>query len=76
MSKETTSVVLEKKTTRAFGGKTSGFINNQERNFEKAHLKAYLAGKKTFRQGPFVETINGRQRQLHKVIELRVPVEE
>lgn len=39
------------KRTRKFLGKTEGFENNKERNFEKAHLKAYLNGNKTFEQG-------------------------
>lgn len=38
---------------RSFAGKTNDFKNNQERNFEKAHLKAYLNGNKWFRYGQF-----------------------
>ena len=35
--------------TRKFLGKTEGFVNKEERNFEKAHLKAYLKGKRIFK---------------------------
>lgn len=37
--------------TRSFGGKTSDFENRDEAMKEKKHLKAYLAGKKTYRHG-------------------------
>ena len=36
------------KRTRKFLGKTTGFADKKERNFEKNHLKAYLAGRKIF----------------------------
>lgn len=39
------------KRTRKFLGKTEGFENKEEKSFEKAHLKAYLKGHKTFQQG-------------------------
>lgn len=35
--------------TRSFGGKIKDFKDKLERDFEKAHLKAYLKGKKSFR---------------------------
>lgn len=37
--------------TRSFGGKISGFENQKEANFERAHLKNYLKGNKTFKFG-------------------------
>lgn len=36
---------------RKFGGKTSDFTDRAEEAFEKRHLKAYLAGKRTFKCG-------------------------
>jgi len=39
------------KKRRRFLGKTEGFLNNEEKLFEKAHLKAYLKGKKRFNHG-------------------------
>lgn len=39
------------KKKRRFLGKTEGFINDEEKKFEKAHLKAYLKGKKRFNHG-------------------------
>lgn len=46
-----TFVKTKSERTRSFGGKTENFKDNVERNFEKAHLKAYLAGKTQFNQG-------------------------
>lgn len=42
---------MENEKRRSFGGKLSGFENNDDRNKEKAHLKAYLRGQKKFRHG-------------------------
>ena len=55
------------KTTRRFLGNTDGpYKNNTERNFEKAHLKAYLKGKDYFSFG--FETVNSfRQRRRYRV---------
>jgi hypothetical protein len=36
---------------RSFGGKLNGFENRDEAMREKKHLKAYLAGKKTYQHG-------------------------
>lgn len=36
---------------RSFGGKTEGFADRDEAMKEKKHLKAYLAGKTTYRHG-------------------------
>lgn len=36
---------------RAFGGKTEGFEDSVERNFEKLHLKTYLKGRPFFNHG-------------------------
>lgn len=41
----------EPKRRRRFLGKTKDFESKEERNFEKAHLKAYLKGKKFFNHG-------------------------
>lgn len=41
----------QKKIRRRFLGKTENFKSKEERNFEKAHLKAYLKGKTMFRHG-------------------------
>ncbi len=38
-----------------FGGKTSDFKDKVERNFEKAHLKAYLRGDLKFTHGRYQE---------------------
>jgi hypothetical protein len=46
-----TLVKQKSEKRRSFGGKTENFVDNKERNFEKAHLKAYLAGKKQFKHG-------------------------
>jgi len=40
-----------KKLTRKFLGKINSFIDRGEKLFEKAHLKAYLAGKTYFKYG-------------------------
>ncbi len=39
------------KKSRLFGGKTTGFQNKREGNFEKKHLRAYIKGHKRFRFG-------------------------
>lgn len=39
------------KLSRKFGGKTEGFVDNQEKKFESAHLKAYLRGDTRFTFG-------------------------
>lgn len=41
--------------TRSFGGKIDNFKDNQERSFEKKHLKAYLKGFNKFRNGRTIE---------------------
>ena len=46
---ENTSFYKDKK--RVFLGKISGFADKQERAFEQAHLKAYLAGHRLFQFG-------------------------
>lgn len=38
-------------TSRTFGGKTKDFKTKEERNFNKAMLKAYLKGKSIFQYG-------------------------
>ncbi len=38
---------MEKK--RTFGGKTSNFVDKEERDFEQKHLQAYIKGKPFFR---------------------------
>ncbi len=63
---------------RKFGGRTDyENLNPTERNFEKAHLKAYLKGKKLFKHGrrPIYVEVNGEKKQIgteaiwHKVKE-------
>jgi hypothetical protein len=54
------------KRTRKFLGKTTGFADKKERNFEKNHLKAYLAGRKIFSYG-FQDTHQGRSAENHIV---------
>jgi len=56
--------------TRSFGGKLNGFENRDEAMKEKKHLKAYLAGKKTYRHGYETKKMEFGNR----VIEQRVPV--
>ena len=46
--------------TRSFGGKIDNFTDKQERAFEKAHLKAYLKGAKTFKFGYIEHPTLGR----------------
>ena len=59
------------KTTkrRNFGGKTSGFASNEERDFEQKHLKAYIKGKSFFRHRfkTIIEDVMGVE------VERRVP---
>lgn len=52
---------------RSFGGKTEGFVDKEERAFEKAHLAAYLKGRTHFGYGYFYEKIGIRHPCLHKV---------
>ena len=54
------------KRTRSFLGKTEGFESKEERNFEKAHLKAYLRGAKIFYHG-YEGSATGRMRVSHDV---------
>lgn len=42
---------------RVFLGKTESFESREERAREKAHLKAYLKGKKWFRYGSIVNAV-------------------
>ena len=50
----------ERKVKRkGFGGKLKDFATTAERNFEKAHLKAYLRGRKFFKHGFHDELIGG-----------------
>lgn len=53
--KKAKNVVLHEtvpiKPAREFKGKLSGFRSNEERNFEKKHLKAYLKGETLFQFG-------------------------
>ena len=51
---------------RKFLGKVSNFENKEERNFEKAHLKAYLKGHTNFRHG-FHEIKGLRMPKWHNV---------
>tara|TARA_R110000782_G_scaffold95856_2_gene180047 strand:- start:516 stop:740 length:225 start_codon:yes stop_codon:yes gene_type:complete len=54
--------------TRKFGGRTDyENMNPTERNFEKAHLKAYLKGKPIFRHGHrpvYLEYPDGRKEKV------------
>jgi len=45
------SVEKQKQVRAGFGGKLTGFKNTAERNFEKAHLRAYLRGRRWFAHG-------------------------
>ena len=40
---------IEVTKRRSFGGKTSGFKDKDERDFEQKHLQAYIKGKPFFR---------------------------
>ena len=42
---------LSDEHTRSFGGKLTDFESRDEAMREKKHLKAYLAGRKTYRHG-------------------------
>jgi hypothetical protein len=44
---------------KGFGGKLKDFATTAERNFEKAHLKAYLRGRKSFKHGFHDELMGG-----------------
>lgn len=43
----------DKTSPLKFGGKLSGFKDSAERNFETAHLKAYLKGDMRFTHGKY-----------------------
>ena len=58
---------LRNKVKRTFGGKTDNFTDKQEKAFEKAHLKAYLAGKEYFYYGFITNGIGNRERARHEV---------
>jgi hypothetical protein len=61
---------LSDEHTRSFGGKLTDFENRDEATKEKKHLKAYLAGKKTYQHGYETKKLEFGTR----VIEQRVPV--
>ena len=53
--------------SRKFGGRTDyNNLNSTERGFEKAHLKAYLKGRKMFRYGtrPVYLEVNGDKEKI------------
>ena len=57
----------EKRLSRRFLGKTEGFKDKQERNFETTHLRAYLKGSTKFRFGFFsLELPGGSVQRLPK----------
>lgn len=64
---ESNKIIRKQRSKRAFLGKTSNFKDSKERNFEKAHLKAYLKGRRTFKHG-FAETSLGIEHQIHNVL--------
>jgi hypothetical protein len=61
---------LKELKKRAFGGKTSGFKDADEKNREKKHLKAYLAGKKTYVHGFVTNQRGKRERVVYGVLEI------
>ncbi len=46
---------LTPEKTRSFEGKLTGFKNNNERNFETKHLRAYIKGHRQFQHGYYYE---------------------
>lgn len=65
------TTVKEKKSIRSFGGKIDNFTDKQERDFEKAHLKAYLKGDKQFYFGFIDHPVTGQRiRSVHHVKEV------
>ncbi len=58
--------VLGAEPKRSFGGKIDGFVDKNERAFEKKHLKGYLNGDEYF---IFGKDADGKQ-AFHKVKEI------
>lgn len=56
---ENTTIQFEKR--RSFGGKTNNFKDKAEKNFEKAHLNAYLKGKEYFKYGFITNALGERE---------------
>lgn len=54
----------DKTSPLKFGGKLSGFKDKLERNFEKAHLKAYLNGDMRFIHGKYPKDYKNDQGQM------------
>lgn len=54
------ATVVTKGKRRSFGGKITGFKNKAERASETKHLKAYLKGKKQYKDG-YITLPNGRR---------------
>lgn len=68
--KKMSELTLEKQETRSFGGKTKDFDSKEERNREKNHLRAYLAGRKYYFFGFFTNALGQRERVMYKVKEV------
>ncbi len=60
---------------RSFGGKTNNFLNKEEKDFEKKHLKAYLKGYKYFNCGFRTNKFGTREIVSHEVKEILTKVE-
>lgn len=54
---------------RSFGGKISDFKNRGEANFERAHLKNYLKGNKTFEFGFSINPLSGMRAPTTRVVQ-------
>ncbi len=50
---------LKRQFLGTIGNKVSDFVSKQERAFQKAHLKAYLKGKRYFNYGFTYSATNG-----------------
>lgn len=55
------SNIIDVPQNRSFGGKTNGFVNKAEKNSETKHLRAYLKGKKYYRDGFYTNTLGERE---------------
>lgn len=66
MSEEKEELKITTRRIRKFLGKISDFTDKTERKFEKAHLKAYLKGRRTFYHG-FTTELSRRVRVIHLV---------
>lgn len=67
MEENTTTVVKKTRRTRKYLGVMPSEGPKEDRAFNKAHLNAYLVGRKWFYYGFYTDEIGQRKRQIHIV---------